>query len=170
MASYAFGLGAAAFASGAFLTKVAKYGGIPTRVTCWFCSNKQTVRFSERNSWDCSQCGQYNGFTKDGDYNKVISGQFADIPVEPTRRFATPKKMADTESKLCDTCNRNQEMKLYQLRKFSPANPKNEDNELEEYTAHLERTYRICRTCKMTMHSGRKFKGFNPLFFVYRRS
>mgnify|MGYP001436509734 CR=1 FL=1 len=56
---------------------------IPIRVKCWFCPHKQTVKFSQRNSWDCQSCSQYNGFNKDGDYNKEISGQHSEIPVYP---------------------------------------------------------------------------------------
>ena len=56
---------------------------IPIRVKCWFCPHKQTVKFSQRNSWDCQSCSQYNGFNKDGDYNKEINGQHSEIPVHP---------------------------------------------------------------------------------------
>ena len=56
---------------------------IPIRVQCWFCPHKQTVKFSQRNSWDCQSCSQYNGFNKDGDYNKEINGQHSEIPVYP---------------------------------------------------------------------------------------
>ena len=56
---------------------------IPIRVKCWFCPHKQTVKFSQRNSWDCQSCSQYNGFNKDGDYNKEITGQHSEIPVYP---------------------------------------------------------------------------------------
>ena len=48
---------------------------------------------------------------------------------------------------LCDTCNRNQEMKVHQLRQFSPSNRKNEDQELLEYTNNLERTTLLDAYC-----------------------
>ena len=47
-------------------------------------------------------------------------------------KYATGTRGNENETTtLCDTCNRNQEMKVYQLGRFSPSNPKNEDNELE---------------------------------------
>ena len=98
---------------------------IPFRVTCWFCSHRQTVKFSQRNSWDCIQCGQYNGFNKDGDYNKDITGQHSDVPLAVQNQFASiegSKHQPAAPAALCDTCNRNQEMKMYQLRQFTPSN------------------------------------------------
>ena len=86
---------------------------------------------------------------------------------------ATSSSRNDPTTTLCDTCNRNQEMKMYQLRQFTPViifpyvkivfkkvtkhylyfflfqvNPKNEDQELQAYQDHLERTYRLCRVCE----------------------
>ena len=122
---------------------------IPLRVSCWFCSHKQVVSLAHRNSFDCASCGQYNGFTKDGDYNKEVKGQFSDHPMNINKKFtSTPANDPKGGPSLCDTCNRNQEMKIFQLRQFEPSDSKNEDLELEEYTAHLERTYRLCRQCK----------------------
>ena len=82
MASYVLG---AVGVTGCCIAGMSKIFGveIPIRVTCWFCSHCQTVKFSQRNSWDCNACGQYNGFNKDGDYNKEIHGQHSDIPVNP---------------------------------------------------------------------------------------
>jgi len=148
MASYVLG---AVGVTGCCIAGMSKIFGveIPIRVTCWFCSHCQTVKFSQRNSWDCNACGQYNGFNKDGDYNKEIHGQHSDIPVNPKTKYATGTRGNENETTtLCDTCNRNQEMKVYQLGRFSPSNPRNEDKELQEYTQHLERTYRLCRECE----------------------
>ena len=81
MTSYV--IGAIGF-TGCCIAGISKFCGleIPTRVQCHFCSHCQTVKFSRRNSWDCQSCGQYNGFNKDGDYNKEIHGQYSDIPVD----------------------------------------------------------------------------------------
>lgn len=121
---------------------------IPKPVTCWFCAHKQSVKFSQRNSWDCKSCGQYNGFSSDGDYNKSIKGQHSEAPIPMKSSFTQHGQYQPSGNNLCDTCNRNQEMKIYQLRQFTPSNIKNEDKELQDYTAHLERTYRLCRTCE----------------------
>ena len=50
-------------------------------VQCWFCHQHTKVSYSERNSWRCprSECGQYNGFKEDGDYNKVDKNMFREI-------------------------------------------------------------------------------------------
>ena len=120
----------------------------PYKASCWFCSNRQAITFSERNSWICEQCDQYNGFKKDGDYNKEIRGQKSDAPVQMTKKYASSYEFKKENSNLCDTCNRNQELKMHQLKQFEPHDEKNEDEELAEHTAHLERTYRLCRSCK----------------------
>jgi hypothetical protein len=122
---------------------------IPARVTCWFCSHRETVWFNQRNSWNCGDCGQYNGFDKDGDYNQEIVGQHSDIPVAASMRFTQPQQFKEATNALCDSCNRNQEMKMHQLRNFMPTNLNNEDEEQAEYTAHLERAFRLCRSCKL---------------------
>merc|ERR1719150_1880100 len=79
----------------------------PYKASCWFCSNRQTITFSERNSWMCEQCDQYNGFKKDGDYNKEIRGQKADAPVQMTKKYTSSHEFKKENSKLrlCDTCN-----------------------------------------------------------------
>ena len=42
-----------------------------------------------------------------------------------------PRGNENESTALCDTCNRNQDMKVHQLRQFSPSNSKNEDQELQ---------------------------------------
>ena len=45
--------------------------------------------------------------------------------------------------------SRFQELKVYQLQKFVPSHPDRFDDEVLEYQQHLERTYRLCRYCKL---------------------
>lgn len=39
---------------------------LPTqaKVNCWFCNHDTVVPYGNRNSWDCPNCDQYNGFQK----------------------------------------------------------------------------------------------------------
>ncbi|VDO53243.1 unnamed protein product [Schistosoma margrebowiei] len=46
------------------------------KVQCWFCGHTAFTSWSRKTSFVCQQCGQYNGFKSDGDYNKVIPSQF----------------------------------------------------------------------------------------------
>jgi len=174
MSSYV--IGAIGF-TGCCIAGISKICGleIPTRVQCHFCSHCQTVKFSRRNSWDCQSCGQYNGFNKDGDYNKEIHGQHSDIPVDTKTKYTamrTPAVNKNEPTALCDTCNRNQEMKVHQLRQFSPSNRKNEDQELLEYTNHLERTYRLCRVCEAKVRQvlGEQDTKLKPKFLAWKLS
>ena len=60
------------------------------------------------------------------------------------------KNAANNENQnvLCRTCNLNQDLKIHQLKSFVPNNEADYDQEIEEFEAHLERTYRLCRYCK----------------------
>ena len=120
---------------------------LPAAVNCHFCCQDFRVPFDQRNSWTCPSCQQYNGFGKDGDYNR---DNCYDDATSSVRFCSAPKANgpAIRDNGLCDTCNLNQDLKVYQLSQFEPRNPNKYDEELKEYAAHLERTYRICRYCK----------------------
>lgn len=141
-------------ASGLYLVHKLCRPLFPVRVNCWFCNTNEKVKYEEKNAWTCSTCGQYNGFDQDGHYNRHISEQFSDVPLKPNKRFA--KSSANDEVKkenhpLCHTCNLNQELKVHQLKNFEPSSAQNHDQELQEYTDHLESTYRLCRNCEATV-------------------
>ena len=131
----------------------AKRGLIRPKVRCWFCHSDQRVPFAARNGWDCGGCGQYNGFSSDGDYN-------VDDPARRRRwadgeapRYARPGAPAEGTSGagdngLCHTCNLNQSLKVHQLAKFVPENEADYDREVEAFQDKLEKTYRLCRNCK----------------------
>lgn len=118
-----------------------------TRPRCWFCHATATVPYADRNGWTCpeSVCGQYNGFDDDGDYNRVDGDMFRELPAPKNSASGGGQRRSNG---LCRTCNLNQELKIHQLARFSPKDPARYDQEIEEFEAHLERTYRLCRTCK----------------------
>lgn len=108
----------------------------PITVNCWFCNQNYSVPYDSANSWDCPGCEQYNGFTKDGDYNK-------EIPSQKIYKLNTSKNSSCSEKSfkytpapsngLCEFCNRNQELKMQQLASFTPSDPDNFDDEVEDY-------------------------------------
>ncbi|XP_028163317.1 uncharacterized protein LOC114354917 [Ostrinia furnacalis] len=118
---------------------------LPWRVNCWFCNSNFWTKLPNRNSWTCPKCDQYNGFTKDGDYNKPV------IPTEQS--LQTPKVFQKTPPKngLCQMCNINQQLKVAQLANFVPMNERNFDEEIESYKVQLEKAYRLCSPCKRVL-------------------
>ncbi|KOB79252.1 Uncharacterized protein OBRU01_00120 [Operophtera brumata] len=102
---------------------------LPWRVNCWFCNSNSWVKYPEHNSWTCPHCEQYNGFTKDGDYNKILTTANAQpMPMTPRAFHKSPPKNG-----LCKMCNINQQLKVAQLANFIPMNEKKFDEEIETY-------------------------------------
>ena len=107
---------------------------LQTKVSCWFCNEESSVFVLNKNAWTCDKCGQYNGFNKDGDYNKPIPEmqtetrrQFCTTPVRKTNNSSCNNNMANSPASrstagsgnvLCDKCNNLQELKLAELNKF----------------------------------------------------
>ncbi|CAH2073306.1 unnamed protein product, partial [Iphiclides podalirius] len=121
---------------------------LPWRVNCWFCNCNSWVKFPVRNCWICPKCEQYNGFTKDGDYNRVLN-----IATEQTNK--SPKVFQNNSPKngLCKMCNINQQLKVTQLANFVPMNDKMFDEEIESYRLQLEKAYKLCSPCKKILQS-----------------
>ncbi|XP_041479985.1 transmembrane protein 201-like [Lytechinus variegatus] len=117
-------------------------------VKCWFCQASTTVPAGNVNCFDCPECEQYNGFTKDGGYNKPIPAQYSE---ELNQTYSRPGLyQEDPEprpSPLCDVCQTNQELKIKQLAAFVPSHEKNFDEEAKEYSDYLEEAYRLCPAC-----------------------
>ncbi|XP_059056954.1 uncharacterized protein LOC131850670 [Achroia grisella] len=121
---------------------------VPWPVNCWFCNNDFWVKYMLRNSWTCPKCEQYNGFTKDGDYNKPIISTNDQI-------FSMPKVFQQSPSKngLCKMCNINQQLKVAQLASFVPINEKKFDEEIDTYRTQLDKAYKLCSPCKRVLHT-----------------
>jgi len=121
-------------------------------VNCHFCNCDSKVKYNDQNSWYCPYCGQYNGFTVDGDYNQETH-LLCSTPYQKHKNHVidnniSSKKVANNG--FCKKCNLNQELKISQLASFCG----DEAEELEEYRAHLERVYRLCAECEDVL-SGR---------------
>ncbi|KAH8380796.1 hypothetical protein KR009_000056 [Drosophila setifemur] len=132
------------------------------RVNCWFCNADARVPFLERNSWTCAQCEQYNGFTKDGDYNRDMTAQ-RDCSTHSSQRgslgssicansyyadlLATSPSTTQANG-LCDPCNEAQRMKVEKLSQFEPKIESRFDRELKVYREQLEQQYRLCSSCE----------------------
>nr|AON96560.1 hypothetical protein [Bicyclus anynana] len=119
---------------------------LPWRVNCWFCNSNVWVKFTERNSWTCSECDQYNGFTKDGDYNKALCTNTEQVSKSPKFFQRSPPKNG-----LCKMCNINQQLKVTQLANFVPMNEKKYDEEINSYRMQLEKAYKLCSPCKKVL-------------------
>lgn len=114
-------------------------------VNCWFCSENTVVKYANRNSWTCRRwenllyesdkhrfpyfnlafflfysCGQYNGFSPDGDYNREIPEQRVASKNGPAQ-YADVRNVNSKDFKvtngLCRNCNLNQELKILQVSK-----------------------------------------------------
>ncbi|KAH8272736.1 hypothetical protein KR026_007450 [Drosophila bipectinata] len=132
-------------------------------VNCWFCNGNTRVPYPERNSWNCPHCDQYNGFTKDGDYNRDMTSQrdcshnsdkshsqgsssicansyYADV-------LAANPAPAQTNG-LCDLCNEAQRLKVEKLSQFEPKNESRFEQELKVYREQLEQQFRLCSSCE----------------------
>ena len=93
------------------------------------------VRHEEANSWVCPGCGQYNGWTEDGDYNRDL-GLDTEDGGHP-HNTAHNSSSNNNNNRLCRGCNLNQELKVAAL-----ARCKYEGEELDEHRAHLKAAYR----------------------------
>ena len=132
---------------------------LPVKVNCWFCCHDAKIPYKSIKAWTCprKECSQYNGFELDGGYSKEIKEQHIDpdgtvgsrqIRYAQGIHGANEAPYQEHLNVLCRTCNLNQDLKIHQLRTFIPKNEADYDKEIEEFEAHLERTYRLCRYCK----------------------
>ncbi|XP_063237996.1 uncharacterized protein LOC134539706 [Bacillus rossius redtenbacheri] len=133
-----------------FLEKFSRKG--TTVVNCWFCNKDTLVPFGNKNCFDCPSCDQYNGFTRDGSYNKVIPAQRNELlnhPVAAANQApGTGALGPKAGGSLCPECNSAQQEKVNKLAAFSPSKPSRYDVEIEEYRWQLERRYPLCWHCE----------------------
>ncbi|XP_059613275.1 uncharacterized protein LOC132259593 [Phlebotomus argentipes] len=123
----------------------------PIKVNCWFCNINTRVPYIQRNSWICKHCDQYNGFTPDGDYNRDIPAQYCaklNRTPKPQRKSHNETSRDISSNGLCESCNRNQELKVQQLASFIPRNERTFDKEVEAFRKHLDEAYSLCPECK----------------------
>ncbi|VDQ00884.1 unnamed protein product [Trichobilharzia regenti] len=120
------------------------------KVQCWFCGFCTRVPWRKKNSFVCQQCGQYNGFTRDGDYNKIIPSQFQS-ELNPTCRYQANSKFKSHSNILCLDCTNNQAIIVQKLSEYVPKY-KDSDEEIKRYAHMLELTYGLCNDCHMKVN------------------
>ncbi|KAL5277898.1 TMEM201 family protein [Megaselia abdita] len=98
---------------------------------CWFCNQNTKIPYDHRNSWNCPKCEQYNGFTKDGDYNKEIYEQLDCSNV--SRKSVNSSALLETSNGLCAVCNENQRIKVEKIAQFEPRRESRFDEELKVF-------------------------------------
>eukprot|EP00743_Colponemidia_sp_Colp-15_P011191 GILK01012453.1.p1 GENE.GILK01012453.1~~GILK01012453.1.p1 ORF type:complete len:506 (+),score=83.12 GILK01012453.1:34-1551(+) len=132
------------------------------KVNCWFCNKDSKVVRHAYNSWICPHCDQYNGFTKDGNYNQDISSLTAHHSYT-TNTYSTdsaglsrssPRPSSSTHaSPLCASCAHNTLQYVQSIAQFEPSNEARFQQEAEEYRENMERLYRLCNRCSETVQT-----------------
>lgn len=152
-ALWGWGDGLCCCACGVVVVAAVRYWRHPRRpvtVNCHFCNSDTKVPQEQMNSFTCPGCGQYNGFTADGDYNRPLDQSASSCGFKRYTRGSPPSGRRGTNSPptngLCRSCNLNQELKVSQL-----ASCGSEGDELDRYIAHLERVYRLCPECEESL-------------------
>ena len=120
----------------------------PAKVNCWFCSHDLNVPYGQRNGFRCPECEQYNGFDEGGDYNWQDPDKFRVTNDSGSGKGSGDEAGSGNGNGLCNRCTLNQNLKVHQLAKFVPRREEDYDAEVEEFEAHLEKAYRLCRTCE----------------------
>ncbi|CAH8294534.1 unnamed protein product [Schistosoma turkestanicum] len=115
------------------------------KVQCWFCGYTTRASWSRKTSFVCQQCGQYNGFKSDGDYNKVIPSQYI-AELNPINFHQVRGTFSSHSDVLCPDCTRNQNIIIQKLSEYNPKDDKS-DEEIKEYTRQLELKYSLCSGC-----------------------
>lgn len=121
------------------------------QVNCWFCNINSRVPYAERSCWTCRHCEQYNGFTKDGDYNRDILQRSDQQSRNSSGTSAsanggifcansyyvsheTPAGGGGNPGNgFCDHCNEAQRLKVEKLAQFEPKNESRFEQELKLY-------------------------------------
>lgn len=108
------------------------------------------VIFYKINSWTCSHCEQYNGFNKDGDYNKEISEMHKDQSdtLNELNSNSLNQVVYRSTNCLCQRCNYYQQLKIEKLSKFEPKKEETYDLEIKYYKNYLEKIYTLCTNCQ----------------------
>lgn len=132
-----------------FIKEVAVYvrDTIPWSVKCWFCHFVTHVHYKSLNNWVCPKCDQYNGFSKDGDYNKFIPNQYDSKLNNSIFAQQNITRKLSPKHKLCKRCNLKQELKIQQLASFVPMSEKNYDREVEHFQKQIEKNFALCQNC-----------------------
>ncbi|KAH1003354.1 transmembrane protein 201 [Dendroctonus ponderosae] len=112
-----------------------------TQANCWYCNKNTRVLCSWHKRFVCPNCEQYNGFDKDGGYDRVIEEQHREAP-------GAGNGGPPPQNGLCEPCNRNQEMRVRHLADFVPLREWDYDREVEHFEKQLEKSFGLCGACE----------------------
>ncbi|KAK0079892.1 hypothetical protein PV325_000659 [Microctonus aethiopoides] len=117
------------------------------KVNCWFCNINTKIYRQEIDWWQCPSCEQYNGFSKDGSYNYDIPEQRSESLNNSPKLYSSSIKneFSIKNNGLCKTCNRNEELKLYELRSVDSSSWL--ESEVDIFKKNLEEKYPLCKKC-----------------------
>lgn len=88
----------------------------------------------EANSWTCPSCEQYNGFDKNGDYNRQIYEQLdCSRNSERFNVSQTSGSIISPQNGFCEQCNEAQRLKVEKLAQFEPKNDSHWEEEYKKY-------------------------------------
>lgn len=123
------------------------------KVECWFCKNYTSVRAPNKNSFVCSSCSQYNGFTECGDYNCDIPAQY-DASMNSSEFSAGPKRfpLKSRSDILCSECSRRQIYKVNMISQFEHSDEKTWDQEYKKFKKELESRCALCPSCTLKVY------------------
>ena len=162
-------------------------------VTCHFCGQTTTHPIHHKSGWICpdSSCGQYNGFTKDGDYNLTsnICQEFrhqtslppqhckaTPLPFAAANGFHSDSRMhrdkyipSSSTAPLCPNCQHKIEQIQCKLSAFDPGANSNY-NAFVEYRELLHKQYPLCGHCKsqtqLRLHTNNHKLSRSPSLFL----
>uniref|UniRef100_A0AC34G7S4 Ima1 N-terminal domain-containing protein n=1 Tax=Panagrolaimus sp. ES5 TaxID=591445 RepID=A0AC34G7S4_9BILA len=133
------------------------------RVNCWFCNVNQWVPYHQKNAFMCKKCDQYNGFDKDGDYNKFIASQRIETlnMKKPSAKKSQFTPFPSTNG-LCEMCNQKQSVIIERLKKFEAIDERQYFEEYERYKANLNQQYALCAKCQK--YTEQKLQSVNEMY------
>eukprot|EP00211_Chloroparvula_japonica_P008378 CAMPEP_0119141856 /NCGR_PEP_ID=MMETSP1310-20130426/31708_1 /TAXON_ID=464262 /ORGANISM="Genus nov. species nov., Strain RCC2339" /LENGTH=181 /DNA_ID=CAMNT_0007133343 /DNA_START=52 /DNA_END=594 /DNA_ORIENTATION=- len=140
--------------------------GVIVEEVCWFCHRANSVPHSKVNDWECENCGQYNGFSKDGSYARPVEAQHrhgaqpllgnAGPSLPGNRR--RPRWNVTDASVLCDYCAARR--RLYVCAIAARNHPGEPAHEYEAWRRQADESYGLCSTCDQRVGDAIAYKDF----------
>ncbi|XP_014205261.1 uncharacterized protein LOC106637117 [Copidosoma floridanum] len=122
----------------------------PVKVNCWFCNVNSKVPRWTLDWWLCNYCHQYNGFSKDGDYNYEISEQSGSTGKNSkySESFCERKSYSSNQNKLCNKCIKMEEQKLIKLRELQDSIGEDNEKQIARFAQNMEKKHPLCHKCQ----------------------
>ena len=125
---------------------------------CHFChAAAPALAPSQQNKWHCPECGGYNGFTADGDYNKDLLARHGVHPaVQPVGRAGLALDDCAAASPLCAECTAAQGAIVRSMARFEPdggdaVGDAEYCRQAEAHRAELEQRHALCQPCALAV-------------------